>query len=419
MAKEGFTNGYALIIGVGDDLPDTIKDAQKLHDTIVDPDLASYPDDQVILLLEKEATKDKVVAGIRSLKTKIQQDNNTQATVLVYYSGHGGLDRHTADSPFYFLTNGYDTRDLANTCLEGNAFSAQLGQLPAQKVIVLLDCCYAGQLKTKAGREDEVDEHQTTLSLEPNNQKMVNVLDQGAGRIIIASSKADQVSFLGDNGLSLFTEVLVEAFSGQNTSKAESHVSFSDVWGHLGKEVSKRAQALHQQPQDPVINAQDVTFFHLCQNQLEEVVEIPKVFILNDPADNGFLSALDKQLAGMARRGKISKWNTNQIIAGHSISATLDLELRESQMVVLLVSADYLASDRCYDIQEKAINLGKRILPVIIRHCLYEDDDYIQAHAQLPQQNGIVTPVAAWEHQDQAMAQVAGHIRALAKELKT
>lgn len=416
MAKEGFTNGYALIIGVGDDLPDTIKDAQKVHETIIDPERASYPADQVLLLLEKEATKDKVLAGIQSLKNKIQQDNNTQATVLVYYSGHGGLDSGTVDSPFYFLTNGYDTRNYAATCLEGKQFSEQLSQLPAQKMIILLDCCYAGQLKTKAGREDDDAPH--SFDLHQDNQKMIHVLDQGAGRVIIASSTADQVSYLGDNGLSIFTEVLTEALSGKNTGKAEAHVSFSDVWGHLGKEVSKRAQALYQQPQDPVINAQDATFFYLCQNQMEEVVEIPKVFILNDPADNSYLQDLDKQLAGMARRGKISKWNTNQIIAGNSISATLDQELRDSQMVVLLVSADYLASDRCYDIQEKAINLGKRILPIIIRHCLYEDDDYINAHAQLPQQDGVVTPVAAWEDKDKAMAQIAGHIRALAKELQ-
>lgn len=417
MAKEGFTNGYALIIGVGDDLPDTIKDAQKVHETIIDPERASYPADQVVLLLEKEATKDKVLAGIQLLKNKIQADKNSQATVLVYYSGHGGLDRKAQDSPFYFLTNGYDTRDYAGTCLEGQVFSQELSALPAQKMIILLDCCYAGQVKAKAGREDEEDEPKS-FDLHQDNQKMVNILDQGAGRVIIASSTADQVSYIGDKGLSIFTEVLTEALSGKNTDKAEAHVSFSDLWGHIGKEVSKRAQGLYQQPQDPVINAQDVTFFYLCQNQLEEVVEVPKVFILNDPADNSFLEDLDKQLAGMARRGKISKWNANQIIAGSSISGTLDRELQEAQIVVLLVSADYLASDRCYDIQEKAINLGKRILPVIIRHCLYEDDDYINDHAKLPQQNGTLTPVSAWEDKDSAMAQIAGHIRALAKELK-
>ncbi len=417
MAKEGFTNGYALIIGVGDDLPATIKDAQKVHETIIDPERASYPSDQVQLLLEKEATNENVLTAIQSLKEKILLDNNAKATVLVYYSGHGGLDRNAPDTPFYFLSNGYDTNDYQGTCLEGQVFSQKLSQLPAQKLIILLDCCYAGQLKTKAGREDEEDVPRS-FGLQPDNQKMVNILDQGAGRVIIASSTADQVSYIGKEGLSLFTEVLVEALSGKNTPKAEAHVSFADVWGHIGKEVSKRAQALYQEPQDPVINAQDVTFFDFCQNPMEEVVEVPKVFILNDPADNRFLEELDKQLAGMARRGKISKWNTNQIVAGSSISGTLERELQEAQIIVLLVSADYLASDRCYDIQEKAINLGKRILPVIIRHCLYEDDDFIHEHAKLPQQNGVLTPVAAWENQDSALAQIAGHIRSVAKDLK-
>ena len=36
-------NQFALIIGVGDDLPYTIDDAIKLRDTLVDPNLVGYP----------------------------------------------------------------------------------------------------------------------------------------------------------------------------------------------------------------------------------------------------------------------------------------------------------------------------------------------------------------------------------------
>lgn len=418
MAKEGFINGYALIIGVGGDLPDTITDAQKVYDTITDPERAGYPKEQVVLCLGEDATRAKVLTAFQTLQSEIKADQNQEATVLVYYSGHGGLDKNKPATPFYFLTHAYDTSDFSGTCIEGGEFSNLLSELPAQKLIVLLDCCYAGQLKAKAGREDE-DDDTFSSHLQQDNKRMVNVLDQGAGRIIIASSTADQVSYIGNQGLSIFTEVLTEALAGQNTKKEEAHVSFSDVWGHLGKEVNKRAQVLYQQQQDPVINAQDATFFYLCQNQMEAVVEIPKVFILNAPKDDGYLQDLNKQLKGMARRGKITHWDPNKIIAGNSISATLDKELNEAQIVVLLVSADYLASDRCYDIQEKAIDLGKTILPVIVRHCLYEDDDYINDQPKLPVQDGEVVPISAWAHSDEAFAQVAAYIRSRAKELQT
>ncbi|MEZ5039239.1 MAG: caspase family protein [Saprospiraceae bacterium] len=417
MAIEGFTNGYALIIGVGGDLPDTITDAQKVYDTIIDKEKAGYQADNCVLLLAEKAKRTNVLAAIEGLKNKIVQDDNQQATVMVYYSGHGGFDKRAADKPFYFLTNGYDTANFATTCIAGEEFSQLLDQVPAKKLIVLLDCCYAGQLKSKAGREDEEDPANFHTHLQQDNQMMVNSLDQGSGRIIIASSTADQVSFIGNQGLSIFTEVLVEALSGKNTRKEEAYVSFSDLWGHLGKEVSKRAQQQNQKPQDPVINAKDATFFYLCQNRMETIVTIPKVFILNAPKDDSYLQGLNKQLAGMARRGKIAHWDPSQIIAGNSISATLDQELKEAQIVVLLVSADYLASDRCYDIQEKAIHLGKTILPVIVRHCLYEEDDYINDQPKLPMQDGELVPVSAWSSTDEALAQVAGYIRARAKEL--
>lgn len=415
MAKEGFTNGYALIIGVGGDLPDTITDAQKVYDTITDPERAGYPKEQVVLCLGEHATREKVLTAFQTLQSEIEADQNQEATVMVYYSGHGGLDKSQADTPFYFLTHAYDTADFSGTCIEGSEFSDLLTQLSAQKLIVLLDCCYAGQLKVKAGREDEDD---FSSHLQQDNKRMVNVLDQGTGRIIIASSTADQVSYIGNQGLSIFTEVLTEALAGKNTKPEEAHVSFSDVWEHLGKEVNKRAQLLNQKPQDPVINAQDATFFYLCRNLMEAVVEIPKVFMLNAPKDDNYLQDLNKQLRGLARRGKITQWDPSKIIAGNSISATLDKELNEAQIVVLLVSADYLASDRCYDIQEKAIDLGKTILPVIVRHCLFEDDDYINDQPKLPMQDGEVVPISAWTHPDEAFAQVAAYIRARAKELQ-
>lgn len=417
MAKEGFTNGYALIIGVGGDLPDTITDAQKVYDTITDPERAGYPKEQVVLCLGEQATRAKVLTAFQTLQSAIEADQNEEATVMVYYSGHGGLDKNQADTPFYFLTHAYDTADFSGTCIEGGEFSGLLSKLSAQKLIVLLDCCYAGQLKAKAGREDK-DEVDFSSHLQADNKRMVNVLDQGAGRIIIASSTADQVSYIGKQGLSIFTEVLAEALAGKNTKPEEAHISFSDVWEHLGKEVNTRAQSLYQKPQDPVINAQDITFFYLGRNLMEEIVEIPKVFILNAPKDDNFLQDLNKQLRGLARRGKITQWDPSKIIAGNSISATLDKELNEAQIVVLLVSADYLASDRCYDIQEKAVGLGKTILPVIVRHCLFEEDDYINDQPKLPLQKGEVIPISAWAHPDEAFAQVAAYIRARAKELQ-
>ncbi len=50
---EGFANGYALIIGVGGNLPETINDAIQLYKTLINPLRAGYPSSNVQLLIEE------------------------------------------------------------------------------------------------------------------------------------------------------------------------------------------------------------------------------------------------------------------------------------------------------------------------------------------------------------------------------
>jgi hypothetical protein len=44
-----FVDGYALLIGVGADLPVTVQDASALRDVLVDPSRAAYPPAQVMI----------------------------------------------------------------------------------------------------------------------------------------------------------------------------------------------------------------------------------------------------------------------------------------------------------------------------------------------------------------------------------
>ncbi|MEH2317870.1 hypothetical protein [Nostoc sp.] len=42
MTNQTLTNGYALLIGVGADLPVTVKDATAIQDILIDSDRAAY-----------------------------------------------------------------------------------------------------------------------------------------------------------------------------------------------------------------------------------------------------------------------------------------------------------------------------------------------------------------------------------------
>ncbi|MEH2120662.1 caspase family protein [Nostoc sp.] len=98
MTNQTFTNGYALLIGVGADLPVTVLDATALKDILIDPSRAAYPPEQVTLLTETSATRQNILAAFDEIIAQVNQ--NPDATVIIYYSGHGGRIQRTNE---YFL----------------------------------------------------------------------------------------------------------------------------------------------------------------------------------------------------------------------------------------------------------------------------------------------------------------------------
>ena len=66
-----FAHGYALLIGVGDDLPMTVNDAQGLSDVLADHTRCAYPTDQVRVLTGKRATREGMLAGLDWLAEQI------------------------------------------------------------------------------------------------------------------------------------------------------------------------------------------------------------------------------------------------------------------------------------------------------------------------------------------------------------
>lgn len=94
--SERFTHGYALLIGVGNcadsqfSLPVTVNDGEALRAVLVNPKLCAYPDskEHVRLLHNQGATRQGILEGLGWLQERAIADPS--ATVIVYYSGHGG-----------------------------------------------------------------------------------------------------------------------------------------------------------------------------------------------------------------------------------------------------------------------------------------------------------------------------------------
>lgn len=80
-----FRQGHALVIGVGADLPNTVDDALGLAGILQDAGRCAYPQAQVQVLTAESATRSNILAALDTLAQRVDAD----ATVVVYFSGHG------------------------------------------------------------------------------------------------------------------------------------------------------------------------------------------------------------------------------------------------------------------------------------------------------------------------------------------
>ncbi len=215
-----FTHGYALLIGVGGDLPVTVKDATVLRDILIAPQRCAYPPEQVKLVTKNQASRQGILDGLDWLISHVQRDE--KATAMVYFSGHGGFT-----SEYYLFPAGYNSQKIKKTAISGAEFTQKLREIRAQKLLILLDCCYAAGMTTAKAPGFKPS------SLPP---ELATVLSQGSGRVFIASSRQDEVS-LTSSPYSVFTQALREGLAGYGTATRDGYAYIADVALYVGRVV--------------------------------------------------------------------------------------------------------------------------------------------------------------------------------------
>jgi uncharacterized caspase-like protein len=240
-----FTHGYALIIGMGADLPDTIQDATGLADILTDQSRCAYPSKQVTLLTGEKATRAAVLSALDTLAHL----NDPEATVVFYFSGHGYRVTASLGEFYYLMPFGYDTGRLFETAIRGDEFTARLRAVAAQKLLVLLDCCHAGGL-TKP------EPSGMKLAKAPIPPEAASLLAEGHGRVLIASSQQDEFSFAG-RPYSAFTLALIEALCGEGAAAQDGYVRVSDLAMHAREVVPGRTS----KRQHPILNFEQADNF--------------------------------------------------------------------------------------------------------------------------------------------------------------
>ncbi|MGH0028981.1 MAG: toll/interleukin-1 receptor domain-containing protein [Myxococcota bacterium] len=99
-----------------------------------------------------------------------------------------------------------------------------------------------------------------------------------------------------------------------------------------------------------------------------------RVFVSYSHRDEPMREELEVHLAALKRQGVIEVWHDRCIDAGNDIDREISAELERAELVLLLVSPYFLASDYCYDIEmTRALRRHEageaRVIPVILHPC--------------------------------------------------
>ena len=87
---------------------------------------------------DADATCSAILDGLNWLKEQAAADS--EATVVVYYSGHGWLEKSTDK---YYLIPHDTTPNIPKSALCAEAFTEALRQIQAKRLLVIIDSCHA------------------------------------------------------------------------------------------------------------------------------------------------------------------------------------------------------------------------------------------------------------------------------------
>jgi uncharacterized caspase-like protein len=240
-------NAHAVIIGINKyqdqkipNLTFACADAEGVYQILTDPELGRIPPDNVILLLDEEATQRNIRSAIG---TKIPKRAGEQDMVYIYYAGHGSpvmdpKSRSRDGMEKYLVPTDAELDDLRATGISMDEIQRFFGWIESKQVMFFIDSCYSGEA---GGRTFQNPLHQT------RNLLSAEFLEDlaGEGRLVVTACDVNEVSLeTPDIGHGLFTHYLIEGLKGVADKDQDGLVTIHELYDYVYEQVSQHARKL-------------------------------------------------------------------------------------------------------------------------------------------------------------------------------
>lgn len=146
----------------------------------------------------------------------------------------------------------------------------------------------------------------------------------------------------------------------------------------------------------------------------------PLLFYSYSHKDEKLRDKLENHLCFLERDGLIEEWHDRKITAGERFDDKIDENLKKANVILLLISSDFIASRYCYSVEmEFALEQEKKkkaaVVPIILRSCVWKGLPFGKLTA-LPTDGKAVT-ARGWKNHDEAFEDIAEGIRRVIESL--
>ncbi len=153
----------------------------------------------------------------------------------------------------------------------------------------------------------------------------------------------------------------------------------------------------------------ELLFFIPYRKLLIDKMEPIDIFIGSAEPDKELMKRLRKQLSAAERIGLVDAWHDGEIEIGTDKEVAAQKAMEEAEIIVLLLSADFFASEYLYEKEmAQAIqlsNAGQAVLvPVLLKECTWQLTPL--ANVQILPKNTVPVTNEHWKHPDRAFKNV-------------